>query len=104
MTEHLTPADRDLLAKAKAAQKRAVDWYIFLDAANPAAIIDLLTRLGEAREDAQRMRHAIENADADLRIAASDYLPNSSDINYARGKLQAVARGPAAGEGTTNAQ
>ncbi len=45
MTEHLTDRERDLLAMAKAATGRCGTVPI-----NPAAIIDLITRLAEARE------------------------------------------------------
>jgi hypothetical protein len=56
--EHLSPAQRELLAKAKAAQDGDFyTWVEFSKFANPAAVIDLLTQLGEARasrDDAMR--------------------------------------------------
>lgn len=52
-TDHLSPADRDLLAKAKAAinvsDRNVAPWWEFNCASQPAAIIALITRLGEAQ-------------------------------------------------------
>lgn len=49
--EFLTPAERELLAKAAHGKAHGPrdEWRAFNRAANPAVVIDLLTRLGEAR-------------------------------------------------------
>jgi hypothetical protein len=65
-----------------------------------AALHDLIAERDALRAAAEDWRELANAVDAELRRAASDYLPNSGDINHARGMLRAVlARDvPAGGE------
>ncbi len=90
-TEHLTPGERDLLAKARAALDEGRTHYV---PAHPAAIIDLLTRLAEAQESVRKL----EEQDRQSERFCKELV-----IRCAAGLNALAAQSPAVGGGEQNA-
>ncbi len=100
--DNLSPAERDLLAKAKAALNSATGRG---DVTSPAAIIDLLTRLAEARATPPRefsfeqLETWVSEAVASVKMPVERSYVSAAIFRHLRQRICEAARGPAAGEG-----